>query len=172
VHLEQGGRTQLRGSVWLVRRSPAGSTPEVAGPASGIPEPEALKPFDAWDFPYIEHFEWRSVSGSAVEPGPAQVWARPLVPLVPGEEPSSLQRAVLIGDSGSGVSAELDWSVWSFVNVSLDVQLLRPMVDDWLLLDARTRLATTGTGLATTSLHDRAGLCGHVGQNLVLSRRG
>jgi len=170
AHLDQGGRTQLRGTVWLLRRAEDSATPDVPGPASGIPEPEALKTFDAWDFPYVEHFEWRQVFGLANEPGPAQVWARPLVPLVPGEQTSSLQRAVLIGDSGSGVSAELHWSEWSFVNVSLDVQLLRAMVDDWLLLDARTRLAPTGTGLTSTILHDRAGVVGQVGQNLVISR--
>ena len=172
VHLEQHGRTALRGSVWMVRRAPEGSAPVVSGPDAGLPAPEEVKAFDLWDFPYIEHFEWRAVLGSAHEAGPAQVWARPLVPLVPGEEPSGLQRAVLIGDSGSGVSAELDWAAWSFVNVSLDVQLLRVPADDWLLLDARTRLAGTGTGLTLTTLHDRAGVFGHVGQNLVVGPRG
>ncbi|HET7660979.1 MAG TPA: thioesterase family protein [Oryzihumus sp.] len=172
VHLEQDGRTALRGSVWLVRRDAEGATPAVPGPESGLPGPDELAPFEVWHFPYIEHFDWRVILGSTTQPGPAQVWARPLVPLVPGEEPTGLQRAVLIGDSGSGVSAELDWSDWSFVNVSLDVQLLRPRAADWLLLDARTRLAGTGTGLTLTTLHDRAGVVGHVGQNLVVGRRG
>ena len=171
VHLEQDGRTALRGSVWMVRRAPEDTVPAVPGPDAGLPGPEEVKPSDLWDFPYIEHIEWRAVSGSAHQPGPAQVWARPLVPLVPGEQPSGLQRAVLIGDSGSGVSAELDWAAWSFVNVSLDVQLLRPVADDWLLLDARTRLAGTGTGLTLTTLHDRGGVVGHVGQNLVVAPR-
>src|SRR6476620_7056746 len=121
VHLEQDGRTALRGSVWLVRRDTEGATPVVPGPESGLPGPEDLAPFGVWHFPYIEHF---------------------------------------------------DWSDWSFVNVSLDVQLLRPMAPDWLLLDARTRLAGTGTGLTLTTLHDRAGVVGHVGQNLVVGRRG
>ena len=83
------------------------------------------------------------------------------MPLVPGERPTSLQRAALVGDSGSGVSAELDWDRWSFVNVDLDLHLLRPVQDDWLLLDARTRLAATGTGLCATTLHDRAGTLRH-----------
>lgn len=171
VHLNQHGRTQLRASVWLVRREQDGATPDVPGPASGLPAPEDVKAFEGWDFPYIEHFDWRAVLGGANEVGPAQVWARPRIPLVPDEEASGLQRAALIGDSGSGVSAELDWAHWSFVNVDLDLHLLRPLTDDWLLLDARTRLAPTGTGLCQTTLHDRAGVCGAVSQTLVVSRR-
>src|SRR6478672_4833950 len=65
VHLEQQGRTALRGSVWLVRRAPEGTVPRVDGPSSGLPGPEEVKPFDLWDFPYIEHIEWRAVLGSA-----------------------------------------------------------------------------------------------------------
>jgi acyl-CoA thioesterase len=77
-----------------------------------------------------------------------------------------------VGDSGSGVSAELDWDQWSFLNVDLDLHLLRPVQDDWLLLDARTRLAGTGTGLSATTLHDRGGACGTIAQTLLVSPRG
>ena len=66
------------------------------------------------------------------------VWARPRGPSSPVHGLTSLQRAALIGDSASGVSAELDWAVWSFLNIDLDVHLARPVIGDWLLLDART----------------------------------
>jgi len=172
VTLSQGGRTALHGRVWVLRRAPQGTTPTVPAVAAlDHPDPDSLSPSTVWDFPYARHLDWRAAGGSLVRPGPAQVWGRARVPLVPGECPTSLQRAVLVGDSGGGVSAELDWDQWSFVNVDLDLHLLRPMQDEWVLLDARTRLASTGTGLCATTIHDRAGACGTIAQTLLVSPR-
>jgi hypothetical protein len=58
---------------------------------------------------YLETIDWRYVAGRGFdEPGPAAVWARPKIPLIPGEKPSPMCRALLLADSGSGVSAALD----------------------------------------------------------------
>jgi hypothetical protein len=171
VTLSQGGRAALHGRIWVLRRAPEGTTPTVSEGAPDHPDPDSLAPSGAWDFPYARHLDWRPAGGTLVGSGPAQVWVRPRVPVVPGERPTSLQRAALVGDSGSGVSAELDWDQWSFVNVDLDLHLLRPVQDDWLLLDARTRLAATGTGLCTTTIHDRRGPCGTIAQTLLVSPR-
>jgi hypothetical protein len=84
---------------------------------------------------------------------------------------SGLQRAVLVGDSGSGVSSELVWDDWAFLNIDLDVHLLRQPESDWLLLDSRTRLGSSGTGLATTTFRDRVGVVGSGAQTLVVSPR-
>jgi acyl-CoA thioesterase len=172
VTLSQGGRAALHARVWLLRRAPEGTTPTVPGRAPEHPDPDSFGPSALWDFPYARHLDWRAVGGTLVGSGPAQVWVRPRVPVVPGERPTSLQQAALVGDSGSGVSAELDWDQWSFLNVDLDLHLLRPVQDDWLLLDARTRLASTGTGLSATTLHDRGGACGTIAQTLLVSPRG
>jgi hypothetical protein len=90
------------------------------------------------------------------------------VPLVPGEPLTGLQRLVTVADSASGVSAELDWSRWSFPNVDLTVHLARRPDGEWLLLDARTRLEPTGNGLALAALHDRRGPVGRSAQTLVV----
>ena len=102
--------------------------------------------------------------------GDAAAWARPRIPLVPGETLSGLQRAVLIADSGNGISAALDWDRWSFVNVDLAVHLSRAVRGEWVLLDARTRYEPGGTGLATSELHDVDGAIGAGAQTLVISR--
>jgi hypothetical protein len=95
--------------------------------------------------------------------------------LVPAEvDPtpmSGLQRAVLVGDSGSGVSSELSWDDWAFLNIDLDVHLLRQPEGDWLLLDSRTRLGASGTGLASTTFRDVTGVVGTGAQTLVVSPR-
>jgi hypothetical protein len=84
---------------------------------------------------------------------------------------TGLQRAALLGDSGSGVSSELVWDEWSFLNIDLDLHLLRQPVSEWLMLDARTRLGADGTGLATSTLRDEAGVVGTGNQTLVISPR-
>ena len=87
--------------------------------------PEADTAPDGFTFPYAEAIAWRFVSGAPKVPGPATVWARMRLPLVAGEPTSPLQQAVVLTDSGSGVSAALDWECWSFVNVELTVHLAR-----------------------------------------------
>ena len=91
---------------------------------------------EAWEFPYGRAMEWRVVSGDPDGPGDGAAWSRTRIPVVAGEEPSGLQRAVLTADSGNGLSAALDWSRWSFVNIDLDVHLSRPLDGEWVLLDA------------------------------------
>lgn len=52
--------------------------------------------------------EWRYVSGGGITvPGPAAAWIRPAIPLLPGEEMSPMSRALLVADSGNGLSAML-----------------------------------------------------------------
>ena len=96
VTLSQGGRTALHGRVWVLRRAPQGTTPTVPAAApSTTRTPTRYNPSTVWDFPYARHLDWRAAGGTLVGPGPAQVWGRARVPLVPGECPTSLQRAAL-----------------------------------------------------------------------------
>ena len=90
------------------------------------------------------------------EPGPGAAWVRPTVPLVDGLELSGLARAVLVADSASGISAELDWDVWSFVNVDLDVHLARPFEGDWVLMDAVTQVGPLRLGAGALDAVRRA----------------
>jgi hypothetical protein len=84
---------------------------------------------------------------------------------------SGLQRTVLVGDSGSGVSSELAWDEWAFLNIDLDVHLLRQPEGEWLLLDARSRLGPDGTGLAATTFRDVERVVGVGAQTLVVAPR-
>ena len=175
--LSADGRDVLHASTWLVRMPGAPGTGEARPPEVGTGEPTVTGPLECpesmtgWDFGYARAVEWRLLSGDPNGPGPAAVWGRPRIPLIDGETPSGLQRAVLVADSGNGVSAALDWSRWSFVNVDLAVHLSRPVTGEWVLLDARTRVESTGTGLATSVLRDQAGVVGEGAQTLVITPR-
>ncbi len=79
--------------------------------------------------------------------------------------------ALLVADSGSGVSAVLDPARFLFINVDLTVVLPRDPAGEWLLLEAMTTTNTQGTGLAQTMLSDMSGRCGMAVQTLLISPR-
>ena len=160
-------RDCLHARIWLIR---VASIAELGAEPVPAALPDGLRTWPG-TFPYARTIEWRSVFGGLDERGPARMWARPTMPIVAGHEPSSLQRVVLVGDSASGISGELDWQVWSFLNVDLDVHLARPAVGDWIELDARTLLSPTGSGMARSVVSDLAGPCGATLQTLVVERR-
>jgi hypothetical protein len=166
--LSADGRDCVAARIWLVRSADTTSlvpgVPTAHVPADGLPGIGA-------DFPYSHSIEWRSVHGGLHEIGPALVWARPSMPIVAGHELTGLQRAALVGDSASGVSAELDWREWSFVNIDLDVHLARPVAGEWLLMDAATTLTGTGSALARSTLSDAVGVVGTTAQTLVVEPR-
>ncbi len=170
VVLRAAARDCLHARVWLLRAVPGGdgsspATGELAGPRPELPGLSSQ-----WSFGYADHIEWRVESGDAVGPGPAAVWARPRVPLVAGERPSSLQLAALIGDSASGISAELSWQQWSFLNVDLDIHLSRPLGGEWLRMDAVTQLGGQGAAVARSTLGDARGVVGGGLQTLLVQR--
>jgi Thioesterase-like superfamily len=158
--LHAGGRECLHARVWLVGER---DTAAVAPPLPAPVDPPTGLPALNMRFPYGDSIEWRTVHGSIDQPGPGVVWARPRLDLLAGQQWSGLQRAALIGDSASGISSVLDWSAWSFLNVDLDVHLSRPVIGDWLHMDAATVIGATGSGLARSTLTD---VCGPVGSTL------
>jgi hypothetical protein len=120
---------------------------------------------------YLAEVDWRFVSGNFNQPGPCRVWARPRIPLLPGEELSPMCRTLLVADSGSGVSMAVDPTKYTFMNVDLTVILHRDPVGEFVLLDARTTMGGTGTGLAETQLADTTGVVGSGLQTLLVAPR-
>lgn len=167
------GREALHARVWLVRTAADDApTPEPPRDDPPMPGPQDCPPgLTGWSFPYSRALEWRRASGDAEGPGDAALWARQRIPLVDAEEPTGLQRAVLVADSGNGISAALDWSRWTFVNVDLDVHLARPFRGPWVLLDAATRYTAAGSALATSTIRDASGVVGAGAQTLVVLPR-
>jgi hypothetical protein len=120
---------------------------------------------------YLAAIDWRFVAGKFDEPGPCQVWARPRIPLLPGENLSPVCRTLLVADSGSGVSMALDPTMYLFINVDLTVILHRDPVGEFVLLDAESTMGGTGTGLAETQLADTKGVFGVCVQTLLVAPR-
>jgi acyl-Coa thioesterase superfamily protein/acyl-CoA thioesterase superfamily protein len=103
--------------------------------------------------------------------GDAFVWIALRRPVIGGEEPSPVQRAMAAADFGNGVSAVLDWDAFAFINPDLTVYLERDPIGRWIGLDARTRVASDGTALAESVLFDERGRVGRSLQSLLVQPR-
>jgi len=115
--------------------------------------------------------EHRAARGSWHEPGPISDWIRLRVAVVPGEEPSPLQRVAAVADFGNGVSSVLPFGEYLFINPDLTIHLHRLPVGAWVCLDAHTLVSARGTGLAESALWDERGRIGRSAQSLLVERR-
>ena len=167
------GRVVARAQGWAF---PEGEWPDGSGPG-GFGEPPDHGPSDGrheelpvtWLRGYLDAVEWRWIEGAVTRPGPAVVWMRPLLPLVPGEEMSPLQRLLTCVDSASGASAALDPAEWNFLNTDLTVHVVRPPVGEWVCLRAETTLSTGAVGLAASEVYDELGLVARSAQALLVT---
>jgi Thioesterase-like superfamily len=166
-----GSRDVASARAWRVLRTDSQSVDSRVARPPALPGGTTTEPPGGWVDGYLSAVEWRPVRGNFGSPGPATVWARLRYPLVPDEETGPLERVLAIADSGSGLSGELDFARWQFINPELTVHLHRAAVGEWICLDAQTTISADGAGLATSALYD---LDGHVGvgaQSLLVSPR-
>jgi hypothetical protein len=172
--LSDEGGAIMRARSWRLQTGDVALDPE---PARDEPPPGPETASEADFFPtgqavgYHTAMDFRFVSGGFLEPGPAVVWTRMRQPLVPGEEPSPLQRVLAAADSGNGVSAALDWRRYLFINTDLTVHLMRMPAGDWVCLDAVTYPEPHGIGLADTAIWDERGRIGRGAQTLLVRPR-
>jgi hypothetical protein len=159
----------MRASAWRVAAGDQRLEDDEARP----PGPEQGRDRDFFptgeEFGYHTAMDYRFIKGGFLMPGPATVWMRQRVPLVAGEEPSPLERLLVVADVGNGISAVLDWREFLFINTELTVHLLRPPEGEWIGVDAVTRL--DGLGLAESVLYDERGRIGRGAQTLLVRRR-
>jgi hypothetical protein len=103
--------------------------------------------------------------------GPGRVWMRPLKDLLPGASLSPLVRLVATADFGNGVSAELRFDRYIFINADLTLHLWRAPIGEWIGLNAKTVLMGGGAGTSESVIHDERGPVGRALQTLVVQGR-
>jgi hypothetical protein len=165
----------MRATVWQLRKT------ELELPAEAPAEdPAPQGPEEGWTpefFPtgqevgYQTAMEFKAVAGAFLEPGPATFWLRMRQPLVAGEEPTPLQRALVAADVGNGISAVLDYRQFVFINVDLTVHFERMPAGEWVCVDAVTRPEPSGIGTAESVLFDERGRIGRAAQSLLIEAR-
>jgi hypothetical protein len=115
----------------------------------------------------VEH---RFAYGSFVDRGPALDWMRLLVPLVPDEPTTALQRVAALADFGNGISSVLP-PTHTYINPDLTVSLQRYPRGEWICLYAKSRIETAGVGVAESRLYDETGRIGTAIQHLIVDLR-
>ncbi|MEP4371179.1 MAG: thioesterase family protein, partial [Alloalcanivorax venustensis] len=93
------------------------------------------------------------------------------VPLVEGMETTPLMRADAASDFGNGLSWTLPLDRYLFANTDLTLYIQRPPVSEWVGVDSRTWIETSGIGLTRSVLHDENGPLGVAQQNLLVRER-
>lgn len=171
---DDSGEALIRAQGWRLRteevsfETPPGFPATPPGPDEAEP---GRFPDIGFDVGYHTAMDYRFVEGAFTEQGPATVWMRMGVPLLPGEQPTPLQRILTAADSGNGVSVALDWTRYLFINVDLSVHLHRMPEGEWVCLDAVTLPEATGIGMADTRLFDERGAIGRGAQTLLIAER-
>jgi hypothetical protein len=169
------GEVLMRARAWRIRTAkieiPAAAI--VGATVPPLPEPDAETAFfpTGQEHGYHSAMEARFVAGGFMEPGPATVWMRMRKPLLAGEEPTPLQRTLVVADVGNGVSASLDFRRFLFINVDLTVHLERMPRSEWICVDAVTLPQPKGIGTAESVLLDERGRIGRGLQTLLISER-
>lgn len=162
---------------WRIRRADtsgiaAPEEPPPYGPPADGSGASNLQASPFTNFGYFHAIDWWFVAGSFSTPGPATMWTRLRVPVVPEEKPSPLQRVAGVADTSSGISAALGFDTHIFTNVDLTLHLVRALSGEWVCLDAATTIGPDGTGLCRTRLYDERGDFGAVAQTLFVAPRG
>lgn len=167
------GTEVVRARGLYVRRTAV----EIDATPGPVPGPDTTRANDLRADPERPMFatdavEIRFVAGKFWELGPATAWFRLRVPLVAGEQPSPLQRLAAAADFGNGISAIVSWQDHLFINPDLTFYIDREPDGEWICLQAQTRVAAGGVGVAESSLYDRRGFVGRATQALLVERVG
>lgn len=174
-HVELARAVALR-----LRRTSLALPPEATTPSLDLPAPDEIQPEDmgTWGIGgsgrilyHRQAIEVREIGVGFTEPGPGAMWLRIRRPLVDGEEVTPLTRAVVAGDFVNGLSRLLDAREHVFMNADLTTHLHRLPRGEWVGVDATSRYATTGRGLAQGRLFDTDGEVGRATQSLFIAKR-
>ncbi len=162
--LEHEGRVVSRASALLLRpgAEPPGRVPGVR--AYPPPPPESV-PLDPETFPLLEG-SWERRSLPAASPGePEARWVRMLLPLLPGEPVSPLERTAAAADMTNPSANRSDLGLF-FINGDVTLYLTRPPEGEWLCMRVAARGSAEGIATAECALFDRRG---EVGRSAVAS---
>lgn len=168
---DPGGTALVKARGVRVARAPLGAGTQVEETPAG-PETTATTP-TSWNPRSLPGgaVELRYVEGSPGRLGPRTAWFRLKVPVIAGEEPTPLQRLLVAADFPNGISNELDWREWLFINPDLTVYIEREPRSEWVALQAHTRIVEGEAALAQATLFDTEGRVGRSLQSLYIAPR-
>lgn len=175
-----GGRPALLARAWRIlaapedypavpgRRDP--DDPTVLPGDLPVPEERLATIPGAHTGGYGTAVEWRFIEGG--DRSPALVWGRQHNALVEGEEPTGWQRALVLADSGGGVSLPVDPARHRLINCDLHVVLDREPEGEWIRMNSQSIVTPGQGGVVHTELTDVHGGVGYGLQTMVAQNMG
>jgi hypothetical protein len=164
------GEVVMQGSALQSLPVPRAFPPDKVPPPPPLPPASRglVGPPGAFMDGYMSSVDWRFTSGTFGSPGPGSAWATPLIPLLPDEELTGLQRALVLADSGSGLALDVDLTRFLTINLDLTLYLQREPEGAWLHLDAVTLRRPGGASFVRTTLSDQTGRVGMAVQTMLV----
>lgn len=122
---------------------------------------------------FLAACEWRFVDHPDGPDGVKQCWVRATMPLVAGEEPSPLVQVFSVVDAANGISAYLDPTAVTWMNMDMTVHFHRSPqpVDGWVGLLGDQLVGNEGIGTTVSRLYDGAGAFAVGAQTLLVAAR-
>ncbi len=171
---EDGGYTlAATASAWRMTTVDTGHAVQIRDPRIPSREIDTSLNFD-WGqqgYTYVDALDWRWITVATVD-GPGLIWARPLLPLVFGEDTSPLVTLFNVIDAANGVGATLSPEEFTFLNTDLAVHLHRAPAGDWVGIAAESSIGPDGVGMSSAVVHDQGGPVGRAAQSLMVRPRG
>lgn len=170
-------RTVARAQAWALAAS---DTTAIARdlspvlPAAGA-EQGTMPDFFAHlqDQGFLAACEWMFVDHPDGPDGVKQCWVRATMPLVAGEEPSPLVQVFSVVDAANGISAYLDPTSVTWMNMDMTVHFHRSPrpVDGWVGVLGDQLVGGEGIGTTVSRLYDGAGAFAVGAQTLLVAAR-
>lgn len=169
ARMSHGGRAAVTLRAWLMARH---DTEALAGdafaPMAGVDEVEDWSGFNVWPGEFVRTVD---VRGRRLGQGRAQVWLRPRVALVEGEDVSPTVRLLSILDIANGITPRFAPEAVLFPNIDLTAHLFAQPTGEWLGFDTTVAYGVSGLGATHTVLHDENGVIGTAVQGLTVRPR-
>lgn len=167
------GRPAAVARAWRIVRAPE-DFPALAGRRSddirAVPDPADdlyLHLPGAHEDGYLRAVEWRMIEGGVGTGGVTVAWGRQLLPLLADEEPTPWQRALVLADSGGGITLTVDPRRHTYINCDLHVVLDRDPAGEWIRMSSQALASPGHGGTVHTTLSDERGDLGTGLQTMV-----
>jgi hypothetical protein len=175
--IEVDGVAVVRARALRLRRADFDPLTEPVSLPEGFVRPEdsaplVFEPGHPFGVGFFQAMEMRAAHGDWLRRGPAAYWFRPRVDFIAGEVNTPLMQVCAAADFGNGLSNELPFGKYLYINPDLTIALTREPRTEWVLVDARTMLETNASGLAAAELYDEAGPIGRSQQLLLIDGPG
>lgn len=171
-------RTVARAQAWVLAASDTSALARDLSPVlppAGDDDEGAMPDFfrHLKDQGFLAACEWRFVYRPDDGDGPRQCWVRATMPLVAGEAPSPLVQVFSVIDAANGISAYLDPTVVTWMNMDMTVHFHRSPAptDGWIGMIGDQLVGGEGIGTTVSSIHDGAGAFAVGAQTLLIAAR-